>query len=551
MDELHALALETIQLGKQALIFAPTRASAEKLAEEIARHSPAHLPELEQDILGSLPTPTSQCKRLARCVGKGIAFHHAGLLQKQRESIEDEFRRGSIKIICSTPTLAAGLSLPAFRVIIKSLKRYSGSWGMDWIPVLEYLQMAGRAGRPEYEKVGEAISLAKSEDEKQEIYRQYICGVPEEIFSKLNAEPVLRTYLLSLIASGVIRNEESLRNFFNGTFWAYRYGSAEELEDTMQRMLGLLQEWGFVRVEGVTTEGFVPASNLVWHSLAGKHQAGKHQKPGNYKATILGKVISDLYLDPLTARHLLDCLDSLGNLLKPAEAGESLKKTASQDVAKSRNLTGSSPTSFSLLQMISHTLELRPLLRVKQREIDFINQQLNQREEELLQPEPAVYAEEYGEFLCSVKTALFFNDWINEKDEEFLLEKYNIRPGEIRSKIEIAEWLLRSAAEIARVQAQREIAGELEKLRLRLQHGVREELLPLLRLRGVGRVRARRLYANGIRTLGDVKNCDAASLRQLVGAAIADSLKRQMGEEIREVPKGKRTGQVSIGHFGE
>ena len=148
MDDLIRLALETIEKNKQAIIFAPSRASAEKTAEEISNLTHFQHPELEKEILRAASTPTKQCRRLSHCIRKGIAFHHAGLVEKQKNLIEDEFRKGTIKIVCSTPTLAAGLSLPAFRVIIKSLKRFSATRGSDWIPVLEYLQMAGRAGRP-------------------------------------------------------------------------------------------------------------------------------------------------------------------------------------------------------------------------------------------------------------------------------------------------------------------------------------------------------------------------------------------------------------------
>ncbi|MDP3733765.1 MAG: helicase-related protein [Nanoarchaeota archaeon] len=162
-DDLHRVALETITIGKQAIIFLPSKSSAEKTAEEIAKKTAFFLPELGQEILTAVSTPTSQCRRLSHCVKKGIAFHHSGLTSKQKDTIEESFKAGKIRIICSTPTLAAGLSLPVFRVIIKSLKRYTGRWGMDWIPVLEYLQMAGRAGRPEYESYGEAITIAKSD----------------------------------------------------------------------------------------------------------------------------------------------------------------------------------------------------------------------------------------------------------------------------------------------------------------------------------------------------------------------------------------------------
>ena len=248
IDEIQKLALETLQMNKQAIIFAPSRASAEKTAEDIAKLTNLCCPELEKEVLKAATMPTKQCRRLSHCIKKGITFHHAGLLQKQKDLIEEEFRKGNVKIICCTPTLAAGLSLPAFRVIIKSLKRFSGKWGMEWIPVLEYLQMAGRAGRPEYESYGEAICLAKNDAEKEEIYEKYICGEPEDIYSKLAVEPVLRTYILSLISSGIIKDKTSMKEFFAKTFWAQQFQDMPQLEKIMEKMLQLLEEWKFIIV---------------------------------------------------------------------------------------------------------------------------------------------------------------------------------------------------------------------------------------------------------------------------------------------------------------
>ena len=316
MDPLHRLIIETLQMNKQALVFVPSRASAEKTAEDLAKLVGTSLPELEQEILKAASTATQQCRRLAQCIKKGIAFHHAGLLQQQKELIEENFRNGKVKIICCTPTLAAGLSLPAFRVIITSLKRFSASEGMDWIPVLEYLQMAGRAGRPEYEAFGEAIALAKTEAEHDEIYDRYIQGVPEEIYSKLAVEPVLRTYLLSLIASGIIRDRKSMMQFFSKTFWAHQFKDMNELEKKMEKMLSLLDEWGLVRFSGSDknlfvekNSEFIVAKDLLTTSPSQKEKNLKNQVQLQiFLATALGKRVSELYLDPLTARHLLDCL---------------------------------------------------------------------------------------------------------------------------------------------------------------------------------------------------------------------------------------------------
>ncbi|MBI2658980.1 hypothetical protein HYX05_02655 [Candidatus Woesearchaeota archaeon] len=101
------IALDTIKIGKQALVFANTKKSAEKTAEDISKKiksDDAQLKLLSDKALNVLSKPTKQCERLAFCLKKGIAFHHAGLTQEQKAIIEDNFRNGAIKIICCTPT---------------------------------------------------------------------------------------------------------------------------------------------------------------------------------------------------------------------------------------------------------------------------------------------------------------------------------------------------------------------------------------------------------------------------------------------------------------
>ena len=209
-EPLISLVLDTLQKNKQALVFVNTKRSAEKAAEDIAKKIPEkRLQELAKNVREVLDHPTHQCERLALCVEKRIAFHHAGLHGKQKELVEDSFRRGEIKVICCTPTLAAGIDMPAFRAIIRDVKRF-GSRGLTDIPVLEYLQMAGRAGRPRFDTFGEAIIVSASEGERARVWDRYIHGLPEDIYSKLAVEPVLRTYVLSLIATRVTKDVQEL-----------------------------------------------------------------------------------------------------------------------------------------------------------------------------------------------------------------------------------------------------------------------------------------------------------------------------------------------------
>ena len=536
-DPVLDVAIDTINLGKQALLFVNTKRSAEKVAEDISKklrddENTLSLADEAENVLG---IPTRQCTRLAKCLRKSIAFHHAGLHQKQRELIEDNFRSGNVRIICCTPTLAAGLDMPAFRSIIRDLKRHGGVWGMTPIPVLEYHQMAGRAGRPGKDSYGEAITIAKSFDELDDIREKYILGKPENIYSKLAVEPVLRTYILSLIASGFVNNESSLIDFFGKTFWAKQYKDMQKLESIILKMVDLLENYGFIyrnisessslesdfesNNDDMLDDDFVSANSLV------KMDKGKKtsRRTERLRATLIGKRVAELYLDPYTANHLIVSL-----------------KTANEI----RNIH-----IVSYLHMISHTIEMRPLVKMRKKTEESVSDFLMVHGEKLLEKEPNMYDDDFHEFYDSVNTALFFEDWIKEKDEDALFEKYNVRPGETRYKLDSAEWLLFACTEFAKILEFKEIREELNKLSIRVKYGVKEELLPLLKFRDVGRVRARKLYDNGIKNLGDVKKSSITTLSQIVGSKIAEKLKNQTGQEVEEISDRKRIGQLSINKY--
>ncbi|MFC1768765.1 helicase-related protein [Nanoarchaeota archaeon] len=475
-----ALAFDTIKLKKQALVFVNTKRSAEKTAEEIAKNikdGDEDLLKLALEAKGSLSSPTKQCERLAYCLRKGIAFHHAGLTSKQKTLIEDNFREGKIKIISCTPTLAYGLDLPAYRVIIKDLRRF-GKRGLAWIPVLDYLQQAGRAGRPKYDKTGEAIAVAQTEVDRDKIYETYIKGLPEDIHSKLAVEPALRMYVLTLIATGFVSSREEIFSFFDKTFWAHQYEDTEKLERIIEGMLDMLEDWEFVR-----------------------------SNEDKYVATPIGKRVSELCVDPYTAHHIIECL----------------QKAASKKV-----------NEFSFLHMICYTIEMRPLVRAKVKEIAPLQEELVSKHDIILVDEPSMFEPEYDEYLDTFKTAMMFNEWIGESSEESILEDFSVRPGELQVKIEMANWLLYTAHELCNLLHFPTLRKEISKTRFRVRYGVKEELLPLLRLKQIGRIRARKLFANKIKDLGGVKKADLMKLSQLVGKKIAISIKKQVGQDIEK-----------------
>lgn len=517
-DETVNIALDTIARGKQALIFCNTKRGAASQAEKIAtkikrenKNEQQRLKDLSKQILSAVNSPTKQCKRLAACIRKGTAFHHAGLNSRQRDIVESSFRAGDIFIICATPTLAMGMDLPAYRSIIRDLKRFSSgtSWGMADIPVLEYEQMAGRAGRPGKEDLGQAICMAGSESEREHIIEKYLRGEPEQIFSKLAVEPVLRTYVLSLIAAGYVHDKQSLYTFFDGTFYAWQYQDRERLHGTLDRMIVLLQGWGFID-SAADADGFAVASEALDESL---------------KATRLGERVAQLYLDPYTAHHIL----------------------SSTEKARAKGLR---PTPMALLHMIATTLEIRPLFSVRKNELDDMDSLLIQFEQDLFVQAPGAYSYEYEEYLQALKTAQVLHEWISEVGEDQLLERYRVTPGELQAKRSIADWILYSTIELAKLKGWQDMIAEVEKLRVRLEHGAKEELLGLLRLKGIGRVRARKLHGNGIRSIGDAKQAEYSALRSLLGEKTAASVKGQLGQKVDpaelRVKENKRKGQINL-----
>ena len=196
---------------------------------------------------------------------------------------------------------------------------------------------------------------------------------------------------------------------------------------------------------------------------------------------------------------------------------------------------------------------MRLLLTVKVREYDDISRRCSAISDNLLVEEPSMYDEEYETFLNSAKTAFFMYEWMDEKDEEFLLEGYDIRPGEIKVKLDLADWLLYSAEELARILNFMPILKDISKTRYRIKYGVKEELFALLRVEGIGRIRARKLFNNGVKDVGDLKSVDIMTLSQLLGKQIAINVKKAVGENVDKIPvkENKRKGQINLMDFDE
>ncbi|MCD6484498.1 MAG: DEAD/DEAH box helicase [Candidatus Odinarchaeota archaeon] len=475
------LTLNKLISGGQILIFTNTRKSGVSLAEKIATKldefkdripiDEENLKQISEEILHATEV-TQVSKLLSNLIKKGVAFHHAGLHSKHREIIEQAFRKNYLKVICATPTLAAGVNLPARIVIIDNFRRYDTNFGYKPIPVLEYKQMVGRAGRPKYDKEGFAITVARRKSEIDQIFDEYINGEPEQIVSRLNSETVLRKHILASIASKFTRTTNDLMEFLGSTFYGHFEGK-RKLKSTVINSVEFLEENVFI----------VKTSEHL-------------------EATKFGERVSQLYIDPNTAIIFRDAIEY----------------AMTEDVAL---------TDFSFLHVITITPDM-PTLNVRQREYDIYEEILDKHMDELLVPIPSpisgIY--QYEEFLNGIKTAMLLLDWINEKPEDDILDKYGIGSGDLLRFKELADWLLYSFGELIRLNNHNTLWQRANDVRLRVKYGVKRELLDLVKITNIGRIRARALYNAGYTSIEALKKANEKDLMKI--PAIGPKLAKQI-----------------------
>ncbi len=525
-DAPTSLVMDTLNEGAQCLVFVNTRRGSESLAKVLAGRLGKKLTEEEKQVLsdvkeslvGSQTEKTSMCDVLGDCILRGTAFHNAGLTNEQRKVVENAFKERKLKCIVATPTLAAGVNLPARRVVVRDLYRYDGE-GAGMIPVLEVRQMLGRAGRPKYDKEGEAILLAKDEQSAEEIARKYIFGPSERMESKLGTEPALRTHLLAAVATRYASTVDEIWAFIEHTFFAYqqkRTGNLKGLKREIANVLEFLIKNDLIKpaisdeaLDDMSTRDITSQEITEKYTLDDKANYQKFDDPAlskmKLRPTLFGLRVSQLYIDPLSGVKLREALEF--------------------PMKNSANVT-----HFSFLHAICTTPDMsKANMYLKKDDYEPIMLVAMQRDSELLKKRPRKYDEDYDFFLSEIKTACLFDDWTAEAPENTIAEKYEIGPGDIRTKVEYAEWLLYSMKELARL-FNPSLVRPLENSLERVKYGVRDELLELVSLRGIGRKRARSLYLHGFKTLGDLLISDEKMIASvdLVGPVLARSIKEQV-----------------------
>jgi helicase len=467
----------SITESSQILVFVSTRRFTESLANYISGKIKKNLPHDKKDAFERVAEkilevprrrgsrPTSVCLKLAECIREGVAFHHAGLFDKQREIIEDEFRAGNLLMITATPSLMYGVNLPSKNVVIRDYTRWT-SQGPQPIPVFDYEQMSGRAGRPGYDDEGYSYLIAKSVDEAYNLKDHYLYGEIEATNSKLleNKDAVYRQ-IISQVASRLSKTPEDIQNFFKETFYGFQMYNNEILSvytsDSMEYEINEALEF------------------LIHHGMI-------KPTPEVLKTTPLGTLISRTNYSVETAVRLK----------------EYTTRNTQLDI-------------YSLIYEIAKTPDIIPVSFKGRKSKEPVRDKLNIK---------GVFVVEVGN---NEATAAALMEWIEEHTEYEIENAFNVYAASTRRTAYDASLLVKFYKEMCEILNIYSYTPDLETLTARLYYGVKDDLIPLVvGVKRLGRKRARAL----VKTFGtDLSNVSKNELIRVegIGPKIAESITKK------------------------
>jgi helicase len=332
------------------------------------------------------------------------------------------------------------------------------------------------------------------------LMQNYVLARTERIWSRLAVEKIIRGHVLATVASDFAHTEMGIYEFFGKTFYAYQY-DVKAIKSLVGKILKYLYDEEMLELFG-----------------------------SDIYATRFGKRVSELYIDPLSGVEIRDALQ-----YKPERL-----------------------TEFSLLHLIAHTPDMGPVMRPYSRELDDLGVLMEERKDEFFVEAPDEWDDRiaYEEFLGEVKTALVLESWIEETSEEKLLERFRVQPGDLYRIIENAKWLLHATHELGRLSGNKEVLPLAAELIERVAKGIKKELVPIVKLQGVGRVRGRIMFNAGFQTIEDIKHAPLEDLTNLplIGPRLAKKIKEQVGgfvkkETWEKLEKGDEWKQKSLADY--
>jgi helicase len=578
----------TLEDRGQILIFLNRRKATQQVAQNLKNLIKAHISENElkackniSDKLNKIKGRHNELKKVVKC---GVAFHHAGLLPKERRLVENAYRKHVIKVICCTTTLSAGINVPARVVIVKDFKKYvtsghnirnfkgfyENSDGFSYFKAFsanEVFQMLGRAGRPGLDEVGYGTVLVKDVNERDWVEDQYFQSsfssntyIPKynDLISGLNRVNTLREQVLLRVYEEKGITLLKLKEFFQKTYFWYGIKDKMKAQNIPIDQLLMIKE-------------ITPINILKLHSdpkkvkeLTNNHHQIKITKLNS--STISGYIKTDfgVFLCEFDIDLGIRCSCGFENGISDNYANDQfsfefcdhitaflLHLIEVPDKNFQKYVNDIVPKSVKNQYILNYLFEKGLILKREDGTIKcsqfgkliirlylypvsgvMIRYKLEQVEIETFQD---VVKAAYEVLKAEGRTRNYkllqpVLEWCDEEPLDEILERHKIMAGDLYSVRDNLERIITFIGIIAIHLSESDfdlqdklinIAEMAETLKIRMHYGIREELFDLVvRLNNVARIRARILYNAGYHTATQVKKENPYVLNRKTGLGI-------------------------------
>ncbi len=578
----------TLKKGGQVLVFLNKRITTQKLALNLKTTIKELLNESELETCKKIERNIIEIKGgnkdLKKVIKYGVAFHHAGLLPKERKIVESYFRKKIIKVICCTTTLSAGVNTPARVVILKDFKKYvtsgynlknfSGYYengdGFSYFkPFLanEVFQMLGRAGRPGLDPVGYGIILVNNIEEKLWVEEHYFQWSPDEnkyipkyndLLSGLNNINTLKEQVLLRVYEENNITIDKLKKFFEKTyFWYNIRNKMKEKEIPIDQLL-MIKEISPLNILKLHSEPekvkklkelkysvkIAKISNSIISGYVktdfGVYSCQFNIDFGIYCSCGFDNEISDNFTDNKFSFEFCDHITAF--LIYLIELPDKNFQKYVDDIipkaVKNQYIINYLFEKGLIIKNEDNTIKCsqfgKLIIRLYLYPVSGVLIRDKLENKEIITYKDMI--KEAYEILIREKKVRGYGmlkpiiEWTDEEPIEKIIERYKIMTGDLYLIRDNLERLITFIGIIAShlsstgIELQDDlikIAEMAETLKLRLHYGIREELFDLvLRLDNVARVRARILYDAGYHTASQVKKESPYVLNRKTGLGI-------------------------------
>lgn len=492
-DHIIALVTEVIP-SHSCLVFCPTKKNCENVAtmickylkEDFLRHREAEKSVLLRELRDS--GNGNMCPVLRRTVPFGVAYHHSGLTTEERKLVEEAYSSGVLCLLTCTSTLAAGINLPARRVILRA-----PFVATEFLKRSQYKQMVGRAGRAGIDSEGESILILQEKERKMAM--SLVCAPMEKCYSNLMYEDGkgVLSLILSLIGLNITTSLEQLKVFLSGTLL-----SVQEGQLCVKKSL-----WDFALecVEVLKEKGLVTARHDAQDVTLQVTRLGKATYKGSVDLTYSGILYSDLSkgLEGL----LLNSYLHLVYLVTPYDLISNCKPEWMVYLRQFTMLSASEQKMSAAVGVPESFVARKAAGQTIRKNVNML-------------------------VVTRMYLAMVLFSLLKETNLWIVAEKFQLPRGFIQTLLTSASafcsCVLHFTEELEEFWPYKALLSELTR---RLTYCVQAELIPLMEVAGVMESRAKQLYNAGYKTLAHLANAEPTVLSKTI-----DNLYKKQASQI-------------------